>query len=248
MRNIIYVIVLFVCCTLNAQTVSKKCKTCGKTIALCQYRGKHPSTPSSQSNNTISNNSQKRLVPSKAIDLGLTSGTKWAEWNIGSSSPEDCGYYYAWGETNVKTKYTKFNHKHPKGGSDKNGIINLNKQNDIATIMWGDGWSIPSSDQIYELTRECSWKKSSRNGHKGYIVTGRNGNSIFIPCAGYYERTKRIGLGGYGLYWSSQGGEECCSSDDSGWAYVMDIQGDYAGSYASGFCWLGAPIRPINTK
>lgn len=229
--------------TITAQNVSKKCKTCGEPIAQCKYRGNHPSN----TNNINTTNTQKKETPSRAIDLGLPSGTKWAEWNIGASSPEQAGNYYAWGEIQVKAKYTRYNHKHPKTTNNKNEVINLNKQNDIATILWGNDWCIPSSEQIYELTKECSWKKNSRNGHKGYIVTGRNGNSIFIPCAGYYDGNKRIGMGGYGLYWSSQGGDECCTSNDDGWAYVMDIQGDYASS-ASGFCWLGAPIRAIKQK
>ena len=33
------------------------------------------------------------------VDLGLPSGTLWATCNIGASSPEDCGDYFAWGET-----------------------------------------------------------------------------------------------------------------------------------------------------
>ena len=33
------------------------------------------------------------------IDLGLPSGTLWMDMNIGASSPEDAGLYFAWGET-----------------------------------------------------------------------------------------------------------------------------------------------------
>lgn len=33
------------------------------------------------------------------VDLGLPSGVKWATCNVGASTPEAYGDYFAWGET-----------------------------------------------------------------------------------------------------------------------------------------------------
>ena len=35
----------------------------------------------------------------EAVDLGLPSGTKWANMNVGAEKPEDYGLFFAWGET-----------------------------------------------------------------------------------------------------------------------------------------------------
>lgn len=37
------------------------------------------------------------------IDLGLS--VKWATHNVGANTPEECGDYYAWGETTTKSTY-----------------------------------------------------------------------------------------------------------------------------------------------
>ena len=80
MNKFIYLLLL-VCLTVNAQDIKKKCKTCGEPIAQCKYKGNHPSN----TNNITTTNPQNKETPSRAIDLGLPSGTKWAEWNIGGA-------------------------------------------------------------------------------------------------------------------------------------------------------------------
>lgn len=141
-----------------------------------------------------------------AIDLGLPSGTKWASWNIGATKPEDYGGYYAWGETDEKDVYTLSTYNYCEGTSTiiKNIGDNIaGTSYDVAHIKWGGKWAMPTLDQIKELIEKCSKIWTSRNGIKGIIVTGPNGNSIFLPAAGYRSNDRVSHGGEYGHYWSA---------------------------------------------
>ncbi len=136
------------------------------------------------------------------VDLGLPSGLKWATCNIGASSPSDYGYYYAWGETTPKGTYTENN----STTYDKSmGDISGNSEYDAARANWGGSWRLPSKKECEELDSKCTWTRTwtSQGGHYGYKVTGPNGNSIFLPAAGYRFGSSLNDAGGYGGYWSS---------------------------------------------
>lgn len=72
---------------------------------------------------------------------------------------------------------------------------------DIARVKWGAPWRMPTKAEQEELCRECSWEKSSLNGVNGYVVTGPNGNTIFLPAAGYKYGTEIYYEGVNGYYW-----------------------------------------------
>lgn len=141
----------------------------------------------------------------KAIDLGLPSGTKWASFNLGASSPEDYGEYYAWGETEVKSDYSintylyydSENHTVKDLG---NNIVGT--QYDVAHVKWGGSWKMPTYEQCYELSHECTWNLTSINNVLGYNVVGPNGNSIYLPAGGYFNGSKIIYKGSQGYYWA----------------------------------------------
>lgn len=121
------------------------------------------------------------------VDLGLPSGILWARHNVGANSAEEYGGYYAWGETEEKSYYGASNYRHFDLSS--NTYINIGQdisgsKYDVASIKWGDGARLPKLSEISELINKCIWKNSSLNGVTGSIVTGPNGNSIFIPYAG----------------------------------------------------------------
>lgn len=143
------------------------------------------------------------------VDLGLPSGTKWASWNIGASSPEEYGGYYAWGETEPKGYYDQNTYLYYIPYLDNKdhyyyiGDDIANTEYDVAHVMWGDSWSMPTIEQFEELCDYCSWTWISRNGKNGYLVTGPNNNSIFLPAAGYYWGERLFGEGSSGYYWSS---------------------------------------------
>ena len=122
----------------------------------------------------------------KAVDLGLPSGTLWANMNVGANSEEAPGNSYAWGETEVKTNYSQSTYTY----SDKPSELPTNA--DAAYVNWGSQWRMPSMEQLSELRTKCSWTWTTLNDVNGYKVVGPNGNSIFMPTTS----------GSYGYYWS----------------------------------------------
>ena len=133
------------------------------------------------------------------VDLGLPSGLKWATCNVGAKTPEQCGNYYAWGETKPKEEYNQ-SLTYGKQMDDISG----NAQYDAATANWGGDWRMPTYTEMTELNDKCTWEWTKQNGVKGYKVTGPNGNSIFLPAVGYFDRTTfSSGSCGNSCYWSS---------------------------------------------
>ena len=151
------------------------------------------------------------------IDLGLPSGTKWACCNVGATSPEGYGGYYAWGETEEKEDYddstykwengskynlTKYNSDSTYGVVDYKTILDLD--DDVAHVMWGGSWRMPTISEVYELRDNTTSEWTSVNGVYGRKFTSMsNGNSIFLPAAGRRHYLKLDGQGSAGYYWSS---------------------------------------------
>ena len=118
------------------------------------------------------------FVSGDAIDLGLS--VKWASCNIGASSPERTGGYYACGETEVKSNYTWETYKYYANGKYTSiGTSICGTQYDVAHVKWGGQWRMPTLAELKELVNECTWTWTTLNGVKGMKVTGPNGNSIF---------------------------------------------------------------------
>lgn len=177
------------------------------------------------------------------IDLGLSSGTRWACCNVGADTPEGYGSYYAWGETWTKINYDWITYAHCDGsfsnchdiGSDISGTIY-----DTATVNWGTSWRMPTIDQYHELISSCSSTWINKDGINGLNITGANGSTIFMPASGCYRFSKMDGQNSYGIYWSSTKNPERTSAyflhfdnDDVGWTFP-----DY--SYRE-----GRPVRPV---
>ena len=151
------------------------------------------------------------------VDLGLPSGTLWATCNVGADKPEAYGNYYAWGETTAKSTYNWSSYKWCNG-SDKsitkycndssygyNGytddLTELEHEDDAAYVNWGEDWCMPSTEQFNELLTKCSWIWTTKNGKKGYKITGTNGGAIFLPAAGFlWDSSQHSSSNGY--YWS----------------------------------------------
>ena len=134
------------------------------------------------------------------VDLGLPSGLKWATCNVGASQPHEYGNYYAWGETTTKSEYTEENSvTYGQQISDFSG----NATYDAARANWSSTWRMPTKAEMEELENNCTWTWTTKNGVNGYEVTGPNGNSIFLPAAGYCGGSSRNSVGEDGDYWSS---------------------------------------------
>ena len=146
------------------------------------------------------------------VDLGLPSGTLWATCNVGANSPEEYGDYFAWGETTTKSDYswsTYFdiddNGNTLKKYNNNGGLTELLPEDDAATTNWGSGWQMPSLAQIKELydSSNTTIEWTQVNGVNGRKITSKsNGNSIFLPAAGYRDGTSLGYAGSMGNYWS----------------------------------------------
>ena len=148
------------------------------------------------------------------IDLGLPSGTLWATCNVGATNPEEYGCYYAWGETEEKSVYSRSTYKWCDSDTIIKyctegiyGIIDnksvLEAEDDVAHIRWGGNWRIPTANEQQELSDNCDWNYGDLNGVVGYWVTSRNnGKSIFLPAAGCRQGSEVRYCGMFGYYWS----------------------------------------------
>lgn len=198
------------------------------------------------------------IMDNRAIDLGLPSGIKWASYNVGANKPEEFGCYYAWGETEEKRVFNLGNYKwyntsvnsimkyctnEVYGNVDSNLIIDL--EDDIAHIEWAGEWRMPTMEELNELLKKCVWQRTSVNNVNGYKVIGPNGNSIFLPSAGYYNENGSYNIANDGYYWSST----LYDSDNNkagflGWnsaAAVCYYYNRYFGKTVRAVC--GNPIR-----
>ncbi len=153
------------------------------------------------------------------VDLGLPSGTLWATCNVGASAPEEFGDYFAWGETTPRdfydwsaynwsagssttmTKYCTSSSYGYEGFTD--GKTELDLEDDAAYVNWGKKWRMPTYEQHTELHTQCTWTWTTQNGVKGYLVTGPNGNTMFMPAAGYHSERAHYSAGTEGRYWLS---------------------------------------------
>ncbi|MBO5835518.1 MAG: hypothetical protein J6R12_05710 [Bacteroidales bacterium] len=176
------------------------------------------------------------------VDLGLPSGLKWATCNVGATSPEEFGDYFAWGETVPKSEYSWESYEFFAGFKQYSNIKMFNKYNtnsnhglvdnkttlelsdDAAHVNWGGKWRMPTKAEQDELRNNCDWTQISFNGVKGYDVKGPNGNRIFLPVAGY-----RDGTSVYGFFFSSLGGCWSSSLSENNPSYAFNL-GFYEGS------------------
>ena len=137
------------------------------------------------------------------VDLGLPSGTKWATCNVGATSPEDAGGYFAWGETSAKSSYILDTYAHYNSSSYEYldiGTDIAGTSYDVAHVRWGGTWQMPTFEQFNELINKCTSQKTTINGIKGLEFFGANGASIFIPTTGYYWEGHEIIYKNEGAY------------------------------------------------
>ena len=190
----------------------------------------------------------------EAVDLGLPSGIKWATFNVGASKPEEYGGYYAWGETEEKENYDWSTYKWCNGSetsmtkyctNSSYGIVDnntvLDPEDDVAHVKWGGTWRMPTKAEQDELRNNCTWTWTTQNGVNGYKVTSKtNGNSIFLPAAGYRDGTYLYSSGSDGYYWSSS-----LSGGSSGGAYYLYFYIGGCDWYDGNFRYRGFSVRPV---
>ena len=100
------------------------------------------------------------------------------------------------------TKYCYNSSKGYNGFTDNKTTLELS--DDAARANWGGTWRMPTKAEQAELKNNCTWTWTTQNGVDGYKVTSKtNGNSIFLPAAGFRDGTSVYNVGSYGYYWSS---------------------------------------------
>ena len=156
------------------------------------------------------------------VDLGLPSGTLWARCNVGADRPEEFGDYFAWGETEPKKNNNWETYKWCNGDQYKltkycidsdygtvDGKTELELEDDAAYVNMGEQWRMPSLEQIQELFEYCSRQWKVMNDVNGILVTGPNGNTIFLPAAGASSNGTTFNTNEAAYYWS----RTLCSKD-----------------------------------
>ena len=167
------------------------------------------------------------------VDLGLPSGTRWATCNVGSTTPEGYGDYFAWGETSTKTIYTEDNYTYT------GNPITLPTSADAATANWGNGWRMPTREEMDELYRNCTREWTTQNDVNGEKFIGPNGNSIFLPAAGYRHDGDLDNASSRGYYWLSS-----LSTNYSGYAFDFIFDSGNCDLY-NGSRVNGLSVRPV---
>lgn len=193
------------------------------------------------------------------VDLGLPSGLLWAECNLGATAPEEYGDYFAWGETQPKEVYnwsayrfctvdgngdlatlTKYNTSTTYGTVDS--LTALRPADDAATSRLGGGARTPTIEEWQELRANTIVGTTNQNGVYGRTYTASNGNSIFLPAAGYRYGIELKYAGSNGDYWSAT----LRTSDPSG-AYNFDFASYEQNEY---YCdrYVGFPVRAVRSR
>lgn len=189
------------------------------------YRGTRGAVPAITENGYYTDGIQVQIqiaypvLNHEYVDLGLPSGLLWATCNVGANAPEEYGDYFAWGETQSKSTYDWSSYQYCNGYSNTlikycnnasygyNGftdnLITLSSEDDAATANWGTEWRMPTMEEWQELLDNTTPTWMAQNGVNGMLFTSNNGNSLFLPAAGYREYHVLSNAGSYGRYWSS---------------------------------------------
>lgn len=190
------------------------------------------------------------------VDLGLS--VKWATCNVGANVPYEYGEYYAWGETETKNKYDWSTYKYCMGRDSTitkycnyslggyNGFMdnktNLDLDDDVAQVKWGDNWRMPTTIEQEELREQCTWRWTCLNGINGYTVTskkkGYEDRSIFVPAGGIYVGDKIENMGSMGFLMSSS----LTSRPWSSYVLFYDISNTKSSRH---FRYYGHNVRPV---
>jgi uncharacterized protein (TIGR02145 family) len=189
----------------------------------------------------------------------------WADRNIGASKPDDFGSYYAWGVTETQTNYYYTKYKwmnnqqnfitkyciHPnawdgEGEMDNKTVLESGPEgDDVASKQLGGGWRMPTKEEWEQLLAACEISWTGQGSSSGYKLTGKNGESIFIPAAGRWIQEKLDETFYKGYYWSSSLGTSASSN-----AFALKFEYDTQKMtpkhvVSETYRYIGASIRPV---
>lgn len=178
---------------------------------------------------------RKKAFPN-AVDIGLS--VKWASFNLGAYKPADVGSMFYWAENQSSTKG---NPKYSKVKVDVIGDIAGDDKYDAATNMLGKNWRLPTEEECQELLNKCKLETKIIDGIEGRLVTGPNGNSIFLPFNQKDIKSRKYVSG---HYWTSTPHYGSGSANDLRFGENCEQPAEICSATACG-CLFG--IRPVYT-
>lgn len=150
----------------------------------------------------------------EAVDLGLS--VKWATCNIGADYPHNYGDFFSWGETKTKQDYSWNKYKYTIGDSlikyctdlqygKVDSLSVLCSSDDAASVLWGNGWRMPTLEETEELLTKCTFELKVCYGVLGFVAIGPNGKTLFLPLAGDISdnNTNIQGKDAYVIFWTA---------------------------------------------
>lgn len=181
----------------------------------------------------------------EVVDLGLK--VKWASWNIGSTSPEDPGDYFVWGQTEHGRDYSSVGKQMVNKYLFYTDIPSeeLLSEDDVAVVQWGEGWRIPSKEDYEELLANCTTEEATVNGIHGMYFKGPNGNKVFFPVLGFMSGN-RIGSIQQSIYLTRSFSKKAYNIsyamfwDFSNTSYTCDLV-----DIQFGYQTIGMNVRPV---
>ena len=176
-----------------------------------------------------------------AVDLGLPSGVKWADRNVGAKSPEEPGLFFSWGnvegvEIGKACDFSKEVYAETEGAKLKG---DLDAAHDAATVNLGAPWRMPTDEEFQELYDNCDWEWTTENCYYGVRFTSRiNGKSIFFSASGYGAGSSCLSRGANGLYWSA-------SFFSARYARYLNFSSGGVYPQNSYYRYFGFAVRPV---
>jgi hypothetical protein len=179
----------------------------------------------------------------KAIDLGLPSGTLWADRNVGAFSPTDYGDYFSWGNTEGHEEgsgydFSKATYNNTPGASIKN---NLTAANDAATVNMGGNWRMPTTSETDELAIHTDHETATINGISGMKFMKKTDHSVYVffPYSGYYDGSTHNSEGSFSCLWTT-----ICSGSTSAYGLNLNQNGTVTSQYNVGRSY-GFNVRAV---
>lgn len=176
------------------------------------------------------------------VDLGLP--VKFLNHNMGAFAPEEYGGYYAWGETEDKGSYNN-NNTYALYNNESVRKIRLTEY-DVAHVRLGGNFSIPTPAEMRMLSDSCTWTRTTFQGINGLIATGKNGNKLFFPCAGYRSGTNLSNSSTdsykHGYYYTSS---KVNSSENKTWILDAYYNSNTLSVESMASPYYGRSIRPV---
>lgn len=182
----------------------------------------------------------------QAVDLG-NPNYYFANMNLGATSPEEAGDYFAWGGVTKQNNYLDSVFPGYTADASTAPYLPSDAEHDAAVKNWPDGWIIPNYETMWTwLTINCNFTRTVYNGLPVYKVQSKsNSNYIYIPIASSSMSGTRPVSNSNSYYITSK-------NFNAGYAYAaifyLEPQSYSVGYGSTERKWIGGVVRPVKAK